>query len=120
MAYALAAHVVSSAGRMTMTTITLTGECPARVATMMELLTDVAATETDTSTLADLVHDLRSLDHAIEFPLASLAQRVRLNGGTAFGPAAAVELQHDEISALQDLLEVCSRVTAPRVLLAQV
>ncbi|WP_163473444.1 hypothetical protein, partial [Klebsiella michiganensis] len=79
---------------------------------MMELLTDVAGAETDASTLADLVRDFRSNDHAVEFPLASLAQRVRLNGGTAFGPAAAVDLQHDEISALQDLLEACTRVTA--------
>lgn len=117
MAYALAAHVVSQSPRLTMHTITLTVPSRSRVDEVLKVLTAVAAANTDAATAEALASDICDADHAIEFPLDGLDMHLSFRLPYVEAPGIAAELQHDEESALRDLVQLFQRVESPKVLL---
>lgn len=117
MAYALAAHVVSTAGRITTTTVCLTVESRRRVDVVLGLLAAVAAKNTDATVADTLVRETLQGENGIEFPIANLGSHLSINPGIVVGPQGLVDLQHEEESALIDLIELCARVQNPHVCL---
>jgi hypothetical protein len=117
MPYALAARVVSATPRLTIHTVHLTVESRERVDAVLELLTAVAAANSDLATATELADEVLRADHGIEFPLDGLDAKVQFNGPYVEAPGIAAELDHGETSALRDLIELSQRVENAKIAL---
>ena len=117
MAFALAAHVVSQSPRFTMHTVTLTVESRSRVEEVLKVLKAVATANTDEATAESITDEVMKSDFAVEYPLEAIDMHLSFKMPYVEAPGIAAELQHEEESALRDLVQIVQRVESPKILL---